>query len=147
MPPLPPCLPPLPPRPRTAAIGFWIRRYAVQDLTAKLAALATAALLAATERTAGSIATASAAAEILAFYAVAFWRAPAAATHGVRLARLLREYGPAELVDLAVRPIAMVAPLPWLPPVAAVAVGSLLADVLFYATAVAAARRFGLALH
>ncbi|MFO1076231.1 MAG: hypothetical protein U1E73_00730 [Planctomycetota bacterium] len=133
------------------AAAFWIRRYLAQDLVGKLAAAAWAWTALPDEPTAGVDAGSCAIVEIAAFYAVVWLRArtdrsqqPSA---GLALGlRIVREYGPAELVDLVTRPLAFgLAFATGIDAVAAVLLGSSLADLAFYGVAIAACRRIGVA--
>lgn len=145
-----------PPRPARrpgwlCAATFWIRRYLAQDLIGKFAALAWAAVMLPAETTAGVGAGSCAMVEIAAFYAVVWWRARRgrpwrAKTRLALCAAIAREYGPAELVDFVARPAAMgVGFATGVDPIAAVLLGSLLADLAFYGTAIVACRRGGIA--
>lgn len=130
-----------------SAAGFWIHRYLAQDLVSKLAAAAWAWTVLPADTGAGVGASSCALVEIAAFYAVVWlrarraepWRARA---HGSLFAAIVREYGPAELVDLAVRPAAMsLAFAAGSDAIVAVLLGSLAADLAFYGTAMLACRR------
>ncbi len=143
-------------RSRLARLGerglFWVKRYAAQDLASKAAVLGFASTFQAAELDPTWLATSSALVEVLAFYVIAWWRrrrAPGgdATSRAASLVALLREYGPAELVDLAARPAAMALGLASVAsPAAGLMLGSLLADVAFYAVAIAACQLGGLAV-
>lgn len=144
---------PLQPQRRPAWLGaaaFWIHRYLAQDLIAKLATATWAWTMLSDEAGAGVGAGSCALVEIAAFYAVVWLRArraePASPTARRSLcAAIVREYGPAELVDFAVRPAAMgFVFTTGTDAVAAALLGSLLADGAFYCTAMLACRRSGI---
>lgn len=121
---------------RSPRLGVLLRRYGPLDLAATAAALALAACLPCGVGGAFALALPCAALESLVFYSLAFLRERRANARAGVLARLLREYAPAEALDLWARPTAMAIALGSLPhPVLAVLVGSLGADALFYLTA------------
>lgn len=127
---------------------FWIARYAVQDLGSKAVALTAGALAAGAGMSNAPLAGGVAALEIASFYLIAFWRRRRAARTGetrrASLFGLLREYGPAEFVDVLIRPVALNAGLAASSQaLVGLLVGSVLADLAFYAAAIVAARRLG----
>ena len=136
---------------RTLTRGaFWVKRYVVQDLVSKAAVLVCAWQLERVAPGPAVVATTCAAVEVLTFY-VAAWarrrlaRGGRALTLRASCVELLREYGPAELVDLAVRPLAMRVGLACSASDAAgLMLGSLVADLAFYAAAIASCRVGGL---
>ncbi|MBI5435340.1 MAG: hypothetical protein HZA52_21075 [Planctomycetes bacterium] len=142
------------PRSRLRRLGerglFWVKRYAAQDLASKAAVLGFASAFQTAELDRAGLATTSALVEVLAFYVIAWVRrrrAPGgdATSRAASLVALLREYGPAELVDLAARPAAMTLGLASVgSPSAGLMLGSLLADLAFYAAAIASCRLGGL---
>jgi hypothetical protein len=121
-----------------------LRRYAVQDLCAKLAVVGTATGLAALGAGSATLTFAAALLDVCVFYAVAWLRerrVRPSATARSRIVGLMLEFGPAELLDLLVRPAAMGAALTRIDePALAVLAGSLAADVVFYLCALTAWR-------
>lgn len=125
-------------RRRTRALGYWIARYGPQDLVATVALLTAAALLAG--QPASVLGPACAAAELVAFYGVAFLRhrrgeAAAASRAGTRTVavRMLREYGPPEALDVAARPLLVAAGSTLVAPtLVGVGLGAVAADLVFY---------------
>lgn len=146
---VPPACPPVPIGGWPSVCWFWIRRYAVQDLAAKLAVLAWAGLLLPIDVAPEVTATTSTAIEITTFYLVTWLRRgrglPFRAAVQLALCReIVREYGLAELVDLVTRPAAIGLVLATgLDSVGAVLVGSVLADLAFYGTAIVSCRAGG----
>lgn len=138
---------PTPPPGSRGAAGIWIHRYLAQDLVSKLAAAAWASVVLPAEPGAGIGASSCALVELTAFYAVVWWRTRRAKPWRMKaqrsqVAAIVREYGPAELVDLAVRPAAMSFVFATgVDTIVAVLLGSLLADLAFYGTAMLACRR------
>ena len=114
----------------------WVYRYAPQDLAAAAALILVAQLLGHLGPV--RLAASATAAELTAFFGVAFWRQWRVTRSAPRvLAGLLAEYGPAELVDLAVRPAALglCAATMTASPTVALLVGSCLADAFYYGIA------------
>jgi hypothetical protein len=126
--------------------AFWVRRYAAQELASKAAVIVCAVLLGRLASEPALVATTCAAVEIVTFYAVAWRRKRGRPTKVAAMIALLREYGPAEGLDLVLRPAAMGIGLAGCAqPSVGVLCGSLAADLAFYAVAIAACRAGGLA--
>ena len=124
------------------ALRSCVRRYGIQEGAATVAGLGAFWLLDLYTRDRIVLSIACAATESLVFYAVAFARQPrehcsACGTRmAPRLGRLLSEYGPAEILDLGLRPLCIALGLqflPWAP--LGVLTGSIAADVFFYINA------------
>jgi len=125
--------------------ALWLRRYAAQDVASKLALVVWAWLAAGAGGGVDALAAGGSAVEAVVFYAVTFFRlrreGSARRPLGATALDLVREYGPSELLDLALRPWAMRAALIGAATEAqGLLVGSLVADVAFYAIAIAARR-------
>jgi hypothetical protein len=87
------------------------------------------------------VATTCAAVEIVTLHAVAWMRKRGRPTKLASLIALLREYGPAEGLDVVWRPAAMgIEPEGCAQPSVGVLCGSLVADLAFYAVAITACR-------
>ena len=126
------------------ATRFWLARYGPQDLAAAAASVLGAVVLGGLTQSAAVVAFSAAALEWSVFYGVALVRSREAGEH-LRAAatRIVREYGPAEVLDLVVRPGLMHGGLLLLPaPALGVLAGGLLADVVFYVFASRASGRY-----
>lgn len=121
-----------------------LRRYAAVDLCAKLAVFGGATGLAALGASSTTLTFAGALLDVGVFYAVALLRerrAQPGSSARACIVGLLMEFGPAEVLDLLVRPTALAAALARVDePALAVLAGSLAADVVFYLGALAAWR-------
>ena len=131
-----PAQPLAPPRPAgRPGLGYWIRRYGPQEAFAAVALVVASAFL--RGQPDRLLVPLTALAELAGYYLVAFVRRHRTAG-GESLANtldeLFDEYGPPELFDLFVRPPLMATFLCLLPshPTAALLLGSLAADLLFY---------------